>query len=112
MDERSDSSGFADLDRMAQLFRETRALLDTVLTTGELPDRATDVIATRTLPHVEDVEAGFRWWLRAGETALGELRMLVLQGGLGGAEARDAAEGRAALIESMQARSGAGGERE
>lgn len=111
MDERTDSSGFADLDRMAQLFKETRSLLEVVLTTGDLPDRAADIIATRTLPHVEDVEAGFRWELRAGEAALAELRMLVLQGGLGVAEARDPAEERAALIESMQARSGAGGER-
>ena len=112
MNERSDSSGFADLDRMAQLFRETHALLDVALTTGELPDRATDVIATRTLPHVEDVEAGFRWWLRAGEGALSELRQLVLRGGLGMTDARDSAEERAALIEAMQARSGAGGERD
>jgi hypothetical protein len=112
MDDRPDSSGFADLDRMGRLFRETHALLDSVLMTGDLPDAAADVIATRSLPHVEDVEAGFRWWLRAGQAALSELRLLVVQGGLGIPEARDAAEARAALIESMQARSGAGGARE
>jgi hypothetical protein len=112
MDEGSASSGFADFDRMGLLFRQTRSLLDAALTTGDLPDGAADVIAQQTLPHIEDVEAGFRWWLRASEAALSELRPLVLQGGLGVPEARDTAEERAALIEAMQARSGAGGKRE
>jgi len=112
MDGSAESSGFAELDRMGRLFRETRVLLDAALTTGDLPEHATDVLAQQTLPHVEDVEAGFWWWLRAGETALSELRALVLQGGLGMADARDPAEERAALIEAMQARSGAGGDRE
>jgi hypothetical protein len=111
MDEGSAGSGFADFDRMGLLFRETRSLLDAALTTGDLPDGAADVITRHTLPHIEDVEAGFRWWLRASEAALSELRMLVLQGGLGMADARDPAEERAALIEQMQARSGAGGSR-
>ena len=112
MDDGSASSGFADLDRMGLLFRETRSLLDAALSAGGLPAQATEVIARRTLPHVEDVEEGFRWWLRAGEGAPSEMRALVLQGGLGVAESRDPAEERAALIEAMQARSGAGGDRE
>lgn len=103
-------SGFAEFDRLALLFRRTREALGTVLETGDLPDAVRGVLATETLPHIEDVEAGFRSRLRAAETSLAELRQLVLQGGLGLPEPRDTAEARAALIEAMRARAGAGGE--
>ncbi len=105
-------SGFAEFDRLGLVFRRTRALLDAQLATGDLPDGGTEVLATESLPHIEDVEAGFRIWLRAGGAALEELRQLVLRGGLGLPEPRDVAESRAALVEAMQARSGAGGERD
>src|SRR5918992_862076 len=105
------SSGFAEFDRLSALYRRTLSLLDALLATGDLPDGASDVLATETLPHIEDVEAGFREWLRASEGPLGELRQLVLQGGLGLPEPRDGAEARAALIEAMRARAGAGGDR-
>lgn len=106
------SFGFAELDGLAALFGRTRAVLDALLATGTLPDGGGEVIARQALPHIESVEAGFRAGLRAAEADLEELRGLVLQGGLGLPAARDAAEQRAALIEAMQARSGAGGERE
>ncbi|CAN5420047.1 MAG: hypothetical protein H0V12_07395 [Chloroflexi bacterium] len=106
-----ESSGFADFDRFSALFRRTRQVLDQHLATGDLPDEASDVLATETLPHVEDMEAGFRAWLRAGAAGLGELRQLVIQGGLGLPPAHGVAETRAALVEAMQARSGAGGDR-
>jgi hypothetical protein len=106
------SSGFADLDHLADLFHRTRALLDVLLATGDLPDGGSDLLTQETLPHIEDVEAGFRSSLRTAEGSLVELRQLILQGGLGLPEPRSAAEERAALIEAMRARSGAGGARE
>jgi len=105
------SSGFADLDRVGDVFRRTRALLDALFAMGGLPDGASDVLANETLPHIEDVERGFRANLRTAESDLGELRALVLLGGLGLPEPRNEPEARAALIEAMQARAGAGGER-
>ena len=107
-----ETSGFAEFDRFGVVFRRTRALLDALLTTGDLPDGGTEVIATETLPHIEDVEAGFRVWLRAGAADLAELRQLILHGGFGLPEPRHASEERAALVEAMQAIAGAGGDRE
>src|SRR5918992_1293532 len=105
------SSGFSEFDRLAALYRRTLSLLDALLATGDLPDGADEVLATETLPHIEDVEEGFRAYLRAADTDLDELRSLVLQHGLGLPEPRNEAEARAALIEAIQARSGAGGHR-
>jgi hypothetical protein len=106
------SSGFAELDHLASLFRRTRSVFDTLLVTGELPDGGPDLLADEALPHIEDVEAGFRARLRAAEAEIEELRWIVLVGGLGIPEPASEAERRAALVEAMQARSGAGGERE
>ena len=105
------SSGFSDFDRLGAVFRRTLELLHALAATGDLPDGASDVLATETLPHIEDMEAGFRARLRATESNVEELRALVLLGGMGLPEPRDTAEARAALIEAMQARAGAGGER-
>jgi hypothetical protein len=95
-----EASGFAEFDRMAMLFRRTRELLDMVTATGELPDGAAEMLAHETLPHVEDIEQGFRVSLRAGTAQLDELRALVARAGLA-PEAASAAEERAALIETM-----------
>ena len=105
------SSGFADFDRVGDLFRRTLGLLHAVLATGDLPDGGGELLAGETLPHIDDMEAGFRAWLRAPGADVDELRALILQGGLGLPEPRDDAESRAALIEAMRARSGAGGQR-
>ena len=107
-----ESSGFAEFDRLADLFRRTLAVLDAVLETGDLPEGGSDVLATQALPHIEDVEQGFRSLLRAAETDMEELRHLLTRGGFGLPEPRDAGESRAALIEAMRALSGAGGQRE
>ena len=96
-----EASGFAEFDRMAALFRRTRDLLDVLSATNELSAAATEVIATETLPHVEDIEEGFRVWLRAGTVELAELRALIARAGVGAHEAHGAAEKRAALIEAM-----------
>jgi hypothetical protein len=95
-----EASGFAEFDRMAMLFRRTRELLDMVTATGELPDGAAELLAHETLPHVEDIEQGFRVSLRAATAEMAELRALVARAGLA-PEAASAAEARAALIETM-----------
>ncbi len=99
--DRIEASGFSEFDRLAVLFRRTRELLDVAAATGALPDEATEVLATETLPHVEDIEQGFRVWLRAGATELNELRALIGRGGMLGSGTRSAAEARAALVETM-----------
>jgi hypothetical protein len=106
------SSGFGDFDRLALLYRRTRELLDAVTAGGDVPSGASDVLATETLPHVEDMEAGFHIWLRAGQARLDELRALITRAGLVLGDPRDTAEERAALIEAIQKLSGAGGGRD
>jgi hypothetical protein len=107
------ASGFGEFDRLGLLYRRTLELLDEVSATGALPAGGAQVLADETLAHVEDMEAGFRVWLRASEVDLAELRAMIARAGLLlPADPRNAAESRAALIERMQALSGAGGERE
>src|SRR5215210_8884035 len=95
-----EASGFAEFDRMAILFRRTRELLDMVTATGALPDGAAELLAHETLPHVDDIEEGFRVSLRAGTAGLDELRALIARAGVI-PEAGSAAEARAALTETM-----------
>jgi hypothetical protein len=102
-----EASGFAEFDRMALIFRRTRELLDLVCATGDLPDDASEVLATQTLPHVDDIEEGFRVWLRAGTADLSELRALLARAGVHAREASTLAERRAALIETMHEIAGA-----
>lgn len=104
-----EASGFSEFDRLAILFRRTRELLDLVTATGELSDDATELLAKETLPHVEDIEEGFRVSLRASAVGLAELRHLVKRAGMTTGDPGNAAEQRAALIETMHdlARAGA-----
>ena len=106
------ASGFGEFDRLALLYRRTLALLDEVSATGELPGDGSQVLAAETLPHVEDMEAGFRVWLRASATDRAELRAVLAHAGLSAIDPHTPAEQRAALIEKMQALTGAGGERD
>lgn len=99
--ERLEASGFSEFDRLAVLFRRTRELLDVATAIGDLPDEATEVLATETLPHVEDIEEGFRVQLRAATTGLTELRALIGRTAMLGSAAHGAAEARAALVETM-----------
>ena len=105
-----EASGFAEFDRMAVVFRRTLELLDLISKTGELPEGATDVIAHQSLPHVEDIEQGFRVSLRASAAELAELRALVARAAVDAGEPTNPAEHRAALIETMHdvARGGSG----
>lgn len=106
------SSGFADFDRLAVLYRRTRELLDEVAVTGEMSSNGSQMLATETLPHVEDMEAGFQIWLRAPHARVEELRMLVARSGMVPPASLDPAEERAALIEAIQRLTGTGGDRE
>lgn len=96
-----EASGFAEFDRLALLFKRTRELLHVLTATGELPDEAADLIAQEALPHVEDIENGFRASLRASAAEIAELRALVARAGFSTTEPATAAEARAALIETM-----------
>jgi hypothetical protein len=96
-------SGFAEFDRLSDLFGRTRRLLEAALIDHDLPPGGTDLLATESLPHVEDIEAGFRAWLRAGMADLAELRWLVLQAATVSTAPQDAAEERAALEEQLRA---------
>lgn len=107
-----EASGFAEFDRMAMLFRRTRELLDMVTATGDLPDGATELLAHETLPHVEDIEQGFRVSLRASAAGLPELRALVARAGVSVGDPASAAEARAALIETMHELAHAGAQPE
>ena len=105
------ATAFQEFEALAGLFGRTRLVLDQVIARGRLPATATMLLASETLPHIEGVEAGFRARLRTSESDVDELRGLLLRGGLGVPEPRDGSERRAALIEAMQALSGAGGPR-
>lgn len=72
-------SGFSELDRLLELVRRTRELLDTVVDEGALPDGGAAFLAERTLPHLEGVQAGFVGWLRAEAADVEELRFLLRQ---------------------------------
>lgn len=102
---------FRDFDALAPLFGRTREILDDVMSRGDVSRAGSELLASETLPHIEDVEAGFKAQLRSSEADMAELRELVLNGGLVMPEPRNGAEARAGLIEAMQALSGAGGPR-
>jgi hypothetical protein len=103
---------FEEFDALAVLFGRTRRALDEVLALGLASETTSSLLAAETLPHIEGVEAGFRARLRSTEGDLPELRDLIARGGLRIPEPRNDAESRAALIEAMQALSGAGGPRD
>ncbi|HVL54456.1 MAG TPA: hypothetical protein VM344_09370 [Vitreimonas sp.] len=96
-----DGSGFRQLDRMLDLVRRTRELLDRVVDEREL--RAEDVafLESTTLPHVEGIQAGFHGSLRSDAAGASELQYLLLQvAGMRVEEARTEADRSAALAEA------------
>jgi hypothetical protein len=100
---RLEPSGFAEFDRLTELFGRTRVLLGAALTERDLPREGTELLAREALPHIEDVEAGLRAWLRTGMADVEELRWLVLQAGVGRAFPESPAEARAAREEHLRA---------
>ena len=74
-----DGSGFTQLDRLLGLVRRTRELLDRVADDGSLGAEDAAFLETRTLPHVEGIQAGFHGWLRSDSAGAAELRYLLLQ---------------------------------
>lgn len=105
------SEAFAEFDALASLFGRTRTVLDEAMSRGEISPAAATLLASETLPHIEGVESGFKARLRTSEGDVDELRHLLQRSGLGIPAPRDGPEQRAALIEAMQALSGAGGPR-
>jgi hypothetical protein len=59
-----DGSGFSQFDRLLDLVRRTRELLDTVVGDGVLPEEGAAFLEGTTLPHFENVQTGFQGWLR------------------------------------------------
>lgn len=106
------STPFEEFAALAALFARTRDALHDVVLRGRADAHGASLLADETLPHIEGIEAGFRSRLRSSEGGLGELRGLVTRSGLMVPPPRDDAEQRAALVEAMQALSGAGGPRQ
>lgn len=73
----TDRSGFWEFDRVLDLIRNTRLVLDELLQAGHLPVGGSALLAEATLPHIEAIEAGIRGWLRSDMADLAELRHLV-----------------------------------
>jgi hypothetical protein len=95
-------SGFSQFDRLLDLVRRTRELLDTVVGEGVLPEEGAAYLEATTLPYLESVQTGFQGWLRSDAADLAELRYLLSQvAGLRVRPARSAAERRAAAEEEQ-----------
>lgn len=96
-----DGSGFTQLDRLLALVRRTRELLDRVVAEHDLAAEDAAFLETRTLPHVERIQAGFQGSLRSEAADADELRYLLLQAAAMRVEAaRSEAERAAALAEA------------
>lgn len=96
-----DRSGYFEFDRVLEVARRTRALLDAMVVGGALPQGGAAVIEGETLPHLEHVQAGFLGWLRTEGIPVAELRYLLLQLGPARVEAASTeAERVAAAAES------------
>ncbi len=103
-------SGFLELDRLLELVRRTRELLDSAVDAGELPDGGAEYLAERTLPHLEGVQNGFHGWLRSEAADGAELQYLIRQvAALRVAPAATDAERRAAVLEALNERAMADG---
>lgn len=74
-----DRSGYFEFDRVLEVARRTRALLDAMVVDGALPEGGAEVLEAETLPHLEHVQAGFLGWLRTEGIPIAELRYLLLQ---------------------------------
>lgn len=97
-----DGSGFNQFDRLLDLVRRTRELLDAVADEGELPEGGAAYLEATTLPHLEGIQSGFHGWLRSDVADAAELRYLLLQvAALRVSPAETDAERRAAATEAL-----------
>lgn len=97
-----DGSGFSQFDRLLDLVRRTRELLDAVADEGELPEGGAAYLEATTLPHLEGIQSGFHGWLRSDTADAAELRYLLLQvASLRVSPAETDAERRAAATEAL-----------
>ena len=97
-----DGSGFSQFDRLLDLVRRTRELLDAVADEGELPEGGAAYLEATTLPHLEGIQSGFHGWLRSDVADAAELRYLLLQvAALRVSPAETEAERRAAAAEAL-----------
>lgn len=99
MGERLRDSGFAEFDRLTELFVRARDVLERVVRERDLPRESSDFLAAAVLPHVELVGQGLRVSLRASGVDLAELRWLIRDAGVGQPELKDPAARSAALFE-------------
>jgi hypothetical protein len=76
-----DRSGYREFDRILDLARRTREVMEAAVLDGVLPDGAEDILADEALPHLETIQSGFRGWLRTEGVGLAELQYLLLQVG-------------------------------
>jgi hypothetical protein len=74
-----EGSGFNQFDRLLDLVRRTRELLDTIVDEGELPEGGAAYLDATTLPHLEGIQSGFQGWLRSDAADAAELRYLLMQ---------------------------------
>ncbi|MFL5778334.1 MAG: hypothetical protein ACJ761_05275 [Chloroflexota bacterium] len=101
-------TGFPEFDRLLELVRRTRQLLDAVVGDGELPDGGADYLAETTLPHLEDVQTGFHGWLRSDMAGIAELRHLLLQVAVTRVDPAQTDAERLAAVAEARAESSAG----
>jgi hypothetical protein len=100
-----EGSGFSQFDRLLDLVRRTRELLDAVVDEGELPEGGAAYLEATTLPHLEGIQSGFQGWLRSDAADAAELRYLLLQvAQLRVPPAQTDAERRAAAAEALAER--------
>jgi hypothetical protein len=100
-----EGSGFGQFDRLLDLVRRTRELLDTFVDEGELPEGGAAYLEATTLPHLEGIQSGFQGWLRSDAADAAELRYLLLQvAQLRVLPPRSEAERRAAAAEALAER--------
>ncbi len=72
------SASLSDFMSLFTLFRQTRVALRRHIGYGEGLDRDdADFLATRTLAHIDDIETGLKWVLRAEDVPRDELRHLL-----------------------------------